>query len=298
MRRMSSDAPSTSRGRTVRRITVVVLLLLVAASIVAFAVRATSSNDQATVRTDPEAVEQTTVEQYPVESVAADRRLVQTAVLPRGDLAGRPLLVLLTGKGQDPTVIAGDHLRSAVARLGDRAPVVVLPANDGGSFWHDRRSGRWRGYVLEEAIPAALERYGLDAERVAIGGISMGGTGAFSIAARADRPFCAVGGHSAAFWPTLDQAMPGAYDDEQAFRANEPAGPIVRGEQRYGVPLYVDVGRSDPFAADNARVVAALRDNGEQVTAPTPEGDHDGRYWRDHMADWMRFYGNALANCD
>ncbi len=295
---MSGDVPSPARGRALRRVVAVALLLLAAATVVAFIVRATSSDDRATVPSDPASVERTTVERYPVESVAADRRLVQTAVLPRGELAGRPLLIFLTGKGQDPTVIAGDHLRAAVAQLGDRAPVVVLPANDGGSFWHDRRSGRWRAYVLDEAIPAAVRRYGLDPDRVAIGGISMGGTGAFSIAARADRTFCAVGGHSAAFWPSLDDAMPGAYDDERAFRASEPAGPIVRGEQRYGVPLYVDVGRSDPFAADNARVVEALRRNGEQVTAATPEGGHDGRYWRDHMADWMRFYGTALATCN
>ncbi len=188
-------------------------------------------------------------------------------------------------------------MRAAVGGLGDRAPVVLLPANDGGSYWHDRRSGRWRAYVLDEAIPAALRRYRLDGARVAIGGISMGGAGAFGIAASADRPFCAVGGHSAAFWPSADVAAPGAYDDAEDFARHAPMPPILAGNMRYGVPLWLDVGRSDPFADANRRVATALRRHGEAVTARFPAGDHDGAYWRTHLADYLAFYADALADC-
>ncbi len=294
---MTSDAPSTSRGRTVRRIAVVVLLVLVAATVVAFLARGGSDGPTA-VGLRPADVERARTDRYTVDSTAADRKLVQTVVLPRGDVAGRPLLIFLTGKNQDPTQIGGDAMQAAIGRLGDRAPVVVLPANDGGSYWHDRRSGRWRQYVLDEAIPAALERYDLDASRVAIGGISMGGAGAFSIAARSDRPFCAVGGHSAAFWSSWDGSAPGAYDDAEDFRRNEPTAPILAGEVSYGTPLWLDIGRSDPFVDTNRRVVDALRRNGEQLTARFPAGDHDGAYWRTHMADWMAFYASALDDCD
>ena len=38
-----------------------------------------------------------------------------------------------------------------------------------------RRSGDWARYVLDEVIPAAVKRFGADPDRVAIGGISMGG---------------------------------------------------------------------------------------------------------------------------
>lgn len=298
MRTMTSDPSSPSRGRALRRITVAVLVALVAVTVIAFLVR--GGSDGGTTVADPRAadVERTRTDRYTVDSVAADRKLVQTVVLPQGDVAGRPLLIFLTGKNQDPTQIGGDAMRAAIGRLGDRAPVVVLPANDGGSYWHDRRSGRWRQYVLDEAIPAALRRYGLDASRVAIGGISMGGAGAFSIAARSDRPFCAVGGHSAAFWPSPDVSAPGAYDDAEDFRRNEPTGPILADQASYDVPLWLDIGRSDPFVETNRRVAAALRRNGEQLTARFPAGDHDGAYWRAHMADWMTFYANALADCN
>lgn len=273
------------------------VLLLAAVTVVAFIVREGSGRD-ASPAVDRAEVERTRTDRYPVESLAADRTLVQTVVLPTGDVAGRPLLVFLTGKNQDPAQIGGDAMRAAVGRLGRRAPVVLLPANDGGSYWHDRRSGRWQEYVLDEAIPAALRRYGLDASRVAIGGISMGGAGAFGIAADADRPFCAVGGHSAAFWPSADASAPGAYDDAEDFRRHAPMPGIVTGGARYHVPLWIDAGRDDPFVDANRRVADALRSNGEAVTARFPAGEHDGSYWRAHVADYLAFYANALANCD
>jgi S-formylglutathione hydrolase FrmB len=43
------------------------------------------------------------------------------------------------------------------------------------SYYHDRREGPWGAYVLREAITLALKRKGADPQRVAIGGISMGG---------------------------------------------------------------------------------------------------------------------------
>lgn len=292
-----SDVVPTTRGRAIRRLTAVVLLLLAAVTVVAFVVRGGAGRD-APPAVDRADVERTRTDRYPVESVAADRTLVQTVLLPRGDVSGRPLLVFLTGKNQDPARIGGDAMRAAVGRLGDRAPVVVLPANDGGSYWHDRRSGRWGAYLLDEAIPAALRRYRLDGSRVAIGGISMGGAGAFGIAATADRPFCAVGGHSAAFWPSADVAAPGAYDDAEDFRRNAPLPRIVAGDVRYGVPLWIDAGRDDPFVEVDRRVAAALRERGETVTARFPAGEHDDAYWRRHLADYLAFYADALASCD
>lgn len=294
---MSSDVPPSARGRAIRRLTAVVVLLLVAVTVVAFVLRE-GSGSVSSPAVDQADVERTRTDRFSVESVAADRTLVQTVVLPAGDVAGRPLLVFLTGKNQDPAQIGGDAMRAAVGRLGERAPVVLLPANDGGSYWHDRRSGRWQEYVLDEAIPAALRRYGLDASRVAIGGISMGGAGAYGIAATADQPFCAVGGHSAAFWPSADASAPGAYDNAEDFRRHAPMPRIVARDVRYDVPLWIDAGRDDPFVDANRQVASALRHNGETVTARFPAGEHDGAYWRRHVADYLAFYADALANCD
>jgi S-formylglutathione hydrolase FrmB len=75
----------------------------------------------------------------------------------------------------------------ALRRMGDRAPVVLFPQGN-TSWWHDREDGPWGTYVLMEAIPAALARSGADHDRVAIGGISMGGSGALDLGRLARRP--------------------------------------------------------------------------------------------------------------
>jgi len=58
--------------------------------------------------------------------------------------------------------------------------------------------------LTNEVIPKALTVLGADPRRVAIGGISMGGLGAYTLARQEPGRFCAVGGHSAAISPTYD----------------------------------------------------------------------------------------------
>jgi len=68
------------------------------------------------------------------------------------------------------------------------------------SWYHDRSSGRWASMILDDAIPDAVRRFHARPDRIAIGGISMGGYGALHLAALRPREFCAVGGHSAALY--------------------------------------------------------------------------------------------------
>ncbi|WP_051472107.1 alpha/beta hydrolase [Patulibacter minatonensis] len=295
---MPTPGSTTPRGRAVRRAVLALVAVFLVATAAALVVRSGSGSDLPPVRVDRASTAGTRVDRYDLDSVAADRSLVQTVVRPTGDVRGRPLLVLLHGKSQDPAVLAGGPLRAALAALGDRAPVVLLPADDGGSYWHDRRSGAWARYVLYEAIPAVRRRYGLDARRQAIGGFSMGGAGAFALARDAPGRFCAVGGHSAALWTDPDATAPGAYDDAEDFAANDPVGPVVRREtQRYGVPLMLDAGTDDPFLAADRAFATALRRRGEDVRSTTGPGGHELRYWERGMASYLRFYARALARC-
>jgi enterochelin esterase-like enzyme len=296
---MAPARPLSPRARLLRRAALGAVVLLLVATVVAVVLRAGDAGSTLPAVDVPDAAAKGTVlRRYPLQSTAAGRRLVQTTVAPAGDLRGRPLLVLLHGKAQDPAVLAQNPLRAAIAALGDRAPVVLLPTDDGGSYWHDRRSGDWERYVLREAIPAAIRRYGLDPDRIAIGGISMGGAGAFALARAAPGRFCAVGGHSPALWTSAGATAPGAYDDAEDFAANDPVGPAVRDQgRRYGVPLWVDAGRQDPFLAADRTFVAALRARGERVASRTWAGGHENRYWQRHMGRYVRFYADALASC-
>src|SRR3954462_12192429 len=188
-----------------RRAIALLVLLLIAGAIGASQLLAGPDTHGASVR------------RFTVKSHFAGRSLYEIGVVPAGG-GKRPLLVFLHGRGLRPESLLSDEFFAGLAKLRERAPIVV--ALDGGdhSYWHDRRGGRWGTYVLREAIPRAARELGADPSRVAIGGISMGGYGAFEIArrARAGR-FCAVGGHSPAFWLSSGQAAPGAFDDAADF---------------------------------------------------------------------------------
>lgn len=238
---------------------------------------------------------------FTVKSRFVGRDLHEVAAMPAGtkETERRPLLVFLHGRSDKPAGLFSDEFFAGLERLGARAPIVV--ALDGGdhSYWHDRRGGRWGSYVLREAIPEAIRRLHADSKRVAIGGISMGGFGAFDLARRAARGrFCAVGGHSPAFWLSPGATAPGAFDDAADFSRHDVYGWIRAHRHPYGTtPLWIDRGDQDPFNSADAAVVRALRRGHAKLSAHKWRGKHEGRYWRSHMARYLRFYADALASC-
>jgi S-formylglutathione hydrolase FrmB len=242
-----------------------------------------------------------TVRHFTVKSRFARRSLHEVGVVPGGTAVGgkRPLLVFLHGRGVKPESLLSDEFYAGLARLGERAPIVV--ALDGGdhSYWHDRRGGRWGAYVVREAIPAAVRELGADGSRVAIGGISMGGYGAFELA-RESRPgrFCAVGGHSPAFWLSAGQTAPGAFDDASDFARHDVYRYVRSHAHPYGsTPLWIDRGTRDPFGPYDASIARELRRRGANLQSHVWPGAHTGSYWRAHMARYLRFYADALARC-
>jgi len=229
----------------------------------------------------------------------AGRTLKQTYVAPAGGAAGRPLLVFLHGRGEDGADSnLSDELFTALRELGDRAPAIVFPDGGEASYWHDRDDGAWGRYVLREAIPAAVRRLRADPRRIAIGGISMGGFGAFDLARRAPGRFCAVGGHSPAIWQQAGDTAAGAFDDAEDFAAHDLiAAARADAAPWRGIPLWLDGGDADPFRAGGDAFAAALRAGGAQVRRTTRPGEHEGDYWRAHMRDYLRFYARALERC-
>ncbi|MDX6664607.1 MAG: hypothetical protein QOG68_813, partial [Solirubrobacteraceae bacterium] len=162
------------------------------------------------------------------------------------------------------------------------------------SYWHARRGGDWGAYVLREVIPEAVRRLHADGRRVAIGGISMGGFGAFDVARRARGRFCAVGGHSAATWLQAGDTAPGAFDDAADFARND----LVADAQQHGrapwggARLWLDGGTEDPFRVADETLAKALG-----IPMHHWPGQHEGTYWRAHYASYLHFYALALHDC-
>jgi S-formylglutathione hydrolase FrmB len=260
------------------------LLLGVSLAAVAICVSACGSSK-------PEVAPPPKVTNFAVQSKLMGRQLYEQLVTPAGGGEGRPLLVFLHGYGGTPSDTLSPAFVMALRRLGDRAPVVLLP--DGGTgWWHDRKEGPWGSYVLREAIPAALRRSGADRDRVAIGGISMGGFGALDLARIEPKRFCAVGGHSPA---VLRRDESGFGFDNAADYARHDLLSLARRRSLYDAPVWIDVGNHDQLRPAAAQLTRELRNDGDDVSFHVWPGGHDGGYWDAHFADYLRFYADA---CD
>jgi hypothetical protein len=248
-----------------------------------------------------------TVVHYTLTSRLLDRSLQEVAVVPAGG-GVRPLLVLLHGR-HDPSPLSwlipaktgpesmlSNQLFQGLARLRKRAPVVVLFSGGGHSYFHDRRAGPWASMILQEAIPDALRRFHPARGRIAIGGESMGGYGAFHVAALRPAEFCAVGGHSAALWTSSGQSAPGAFDDAADYARNDVFA-AARNRAFAHLPVWIDGGTADPFRDADAAFADLLRREHVAVIYHLWPGAHTHSYWDSHMAAYLQFYASALATC-
>ncbi len=242
--------------------------------------------------------EHTKIERFTLDSRLVQRRVEEVTLTPPGGGRGRPLLVLLHGRGASPDMFLYPELVQGLERLGDEAPVVLLANGGAASYFHDRRSGKWGSYLLREAIPTAVERLDADPERVAIGGISMGGWGALALAREHPGRFCAVGGHSPAMWFNAGDTPAGAFDDAADFERHDLLEAAGRTHRPFGpTKVWIDVGEDDSFVFADGVLANALRANGQRVSFHVGPGGHFMPYWQAHTAAYLRFYASALASC-
>jgi len=240
------------------------------------------------------------VEHITIDSKAVGQRLPVSVVLPNGIPSGhrQPLLVFLHGRGEDENTFLDSEMFKALADLGHRAPIVAFPYGGDHSYWHDRADGSWGTYVTDEVIPEVARRFHADPNRVAIGGVSMGGFGAYDLARLNPGRFCAVGGHSPALWESADETAPGAFDDAEDFARHDVIATARTDPAAFtSQPIWLDAGDEDPFRPGDEAFVAALRNAGAPLTEKTWPGGHDEGYWNSHWAAYLRFYADALSHC-
>jgi S-formylglutathione hydrolase FrmB len=239
--------------------------------------------------------------QLTIHSRAVGRDLGVNVVEPaREPTRGRrSLLVFLHGRGgSDETFTGNEAVFEGLARLGARAPVIAFPDGGEHGYWHNRPEGGWGRYVMREVIPTVVRRYGIDPRRVAIGGISMGGFGAYDLALLHPGRFCAVGGHSPALWFEGGETAPGAFESAADFERNDVVGMVRANPDAFaGMRVWNDYGDEDPFRVYDEGFVEYLRADGAELSAHSWPGGHDNGYWNAHWSAYLRFYANALAHC-
>lgn len=242
------------------------------------------------------------VSQLTVHSAAVGEDLDVTVLEPSGETGEgekRPLLIFLHGRsGSNRTFAEDEAVFAGLAKLGRRAPVIAFPDGGDHGYWHDRAEADWGRYVMREVIPQVTQRYGTDPSHLAIGGISMGGFGAYDLALLHPGRFCAVGGHSPALWFAGGETAPGAFDSAEDFDRHNVVGAVQGDPDAFGdTPIWNDYGNGDPFRVYDEGFVDALRSGGAELRARTWPGGHDSAYWDRHWPAYLRFYANALAHC-
>lgn len=208
-----------------------------------------------------------------------------------GDLL--PVCLFLHGRGGSHTDATGpmELPRFLAGAVQDGVDPFAIVSVDGGDStnWHRRADGDDPATMISDELLPLLATQGLDSGRLALWGVSLGGTGALYLATLPALRPAGVVAASPALWREPGEWQSGAYDDQADFDANNL---WARRDLLDGVTLRIDCGESDPFATR----VREFRDS----LTPTPAGGiepgcHDTRFWSRQTPDELAFLGAALA---
>ena len=174
-----------------------------------------------------------------------------------------------------------DALDAGIAS-GELPPMIaVLPYGE----WiaNENRFDRisFENVFLEEFLPTIENRYRVSTEQTtrAIGGVSRGGFWAFGIALRHPDLFSSVGGHSAFF------------DPYHAPETHNPLDLALNAPDIDQMRIYLDRGAQDYARPGLDAMDANLDERGIDYTYIVHEqGEHDNRYWRAHVEEYLAFY--------
>jgi enterochelin esterase-like enzyme len=217
-----------------------------------------------------------------------------SVIYPGPQAEALPVLVVLHGLREDHT--------SAISTLGlDRflpaavaggVPRFAIASVDGGTtYWHPRPNGEDAGaMVLDEFLPL-LRQQGLDMDRIAFHGWSMGGYGALRLAPLAGAARVrAIATSSAALWVNPADASQSGFADAAEYREYTVFGHQADLDD---IRVRVDCGTDDPFyPADRAYVEGF----GRPIVSTFQPGGHDAAYWTRMVPAQLAFVGLALQS--
>jgi len=167
-----------------------------------------------------------------------------------------------------------DELISA----GEIPPLIIVMPYDKYST-HLVDDDEFGEVFIEEFLPYIDETYRTDPARRAIGGLSRGAGWAIDYGLTRYELFSAIGGHSAAIFKGDESRL-------DNWLAEIPAEQLPA--------IYLDAGDQDP----DWRIALAFADLLNEMGIPHEwrffTGSHDEEYWRAHLSEYLRWYGNIL----
>lgn len=248
------------------------------------------------------------VEERSFRSEALRRTMPYLIYLPRGYDAEPetryPVLYMLHGMAGTMYEWPGYGLLDMADRLigsGEIAPLLIVMPQGDDSYWidHANNGPRWGAYVAEDLVAEIDGRFRTlpEPSSRAIGGLSMGGFGALTLAITYPNVFGVVGAHSPSLRRSVD--APSYFGDSASFDQRDPVvlydlyADIAR-----NLTIWLDTGEGDPWLS----LVRAFREQleaaGIAVSYAEYPGGHDNASWIARAADCLRFYGAALSRGD
>jgi enterochelin esterase-like enzyme len=211
-----------------------------------------------------------------------------------------PVLYMLHGRGGHRDEWLSYGLIDVVDRaiLAGNVPpfIVVLPQGDTG-YWADQTNDgpRWGSYVTLDLVPHIDSTYRTlrEAPYRAIGGLSMGGWGALHAAFTHPEIFAVVGAHSPSLRPddgSLDFLGTGA-----EFAAKDPVGLAKTSPWLGTLQIWIDTAEQDPWLPRATELHDILAARGIDHIWQVYPGVHEWTYWHEHLVDYVRYYGLAMA---
>ena len=127
----------------------------------------------------------------------------------------------------------------------------------------------------------------------AIGGLSMGGFGALSLAFTHPDIYGVVGAHS----PSLRTQGESSYDlgSPPDYALIDPMALARELNPATAPKIWIDLGVEDEWATRTSTLKDDLRAVGIRPDYSESDGGHDADYWRQNAERYLRFYTGALV---
>jgi len=212
-----------------------------------------------------------------------------------------PVIYLLHGRNQDYSVWEYHSVLAAqMALTNNRDFIVVLP-DSGGNSWYQQS---YRVQYYRTDLPTLIEQNFRASKLRGIGGLSMGGYGAFHISGQSDaiyvKDYKAVSSMSGAFIePNEAEFLDGVRIDSPNTLAQNIAGK--------NFPIYMDCGAEDVFGGwiasyslrdKNVEMKDLLLGYGRKIETNLffylPPGKHNWDYWNSRIPYHLDFYSERF----
>jgi len=233
------------------------------------------------------------------------RRFEHWVWLPPGAHRDLPVVMLLHGVYEGggfcwPQKGFADLCAARLVAAGEVPPFcLVMPGDTGaeqGSGYCDWRDGTTcaETYLVDELLPWVAAELPAGGE-LHIGGLSMGGYGALTLALRHPGVFRSASSTSGFFDPArLFRFVPDAqqrmWGDGEGMRDHDPRALVTDAERRRDLRIAFDCGTEDELLDQNRDFHALLDGIGVDHSYAERPGGHEWEYWSARLEHHLRFH--------